>query len=91
MKTSWKVFSLLLLCTLPLAACDAFTESDTGPLAASGVVEAVEVLVAAEFSGRITEVLVKESDAVEKQASPRPGWSLSARSRRSRHYAKMPL
>ena len=42
MKTSWKVSMLLPIFAIALAACDAFTQSEIGPLSASGVVEAVE-------------------------------------------------
>jgi len=38
---------------------------EDGPLAASGTVEAVEVEVAAEISGRVSEVYVEEGAAVE--------------------------
>ncbi|HUF38964.1 MAG TPA: efflux RND transporter periplasmic adaptor subunit [Anaerolineales bacterium] len=36
-----------------------------GPLTASGTVEAVEIDLAAEISGRVTEVLAREGDGVE--------------------------
>lgn len=65
MNTLKRGSALLLALALSLTSCDVIASSEDGPLSASGVVEAVEVLVAAEFSGRITEVLVEESEAVE--------------------------
>jgi len=38
---------------------------EDGPLAASGTVDAVEVAVASELSGRVAQVFVEESDPVE--------------------------
>jgi multidrug resistance efflux pump len=65
MKLSWKVALVMLGLSVPLAACDVLLEEESDALSASGVVEAVEVQVAAETAGRIIEVLVAESDAVE--------------------------
>ena len=65
MKPSWKNALVLFALSISLAACDTLLSDEGETLSASGVVEAVEVQVAAETSGRITELLVKESDAVE--------------------------
>jgi len=65
MKPSWKNALVLITLSSSLAACDTLLSDESETLSASGVVEAVEVQVAAETAGRITELLVKESDAVE--------------------------
>lgn len=41
------------------------TKSDNGALAASGTIEAVEVTISPELSGKVAEVLVDEGDAVK--------------------------
>ncbi len=56
------IAGLLYLNPIPLTGAEAST------LTASGTVEAIEVLVSPESSGRITEVLVKEGDSVEAGA-----------------------
>lgn len=65
MKPSWKLIVVLLTLSIPLTACDAILSGESETLSASGIVEAIEVLVASETAGRVTEVLVEESDAVE--------------------------
>jgi HlyD family secretion protein len=43
----------------------ALTGADAGPLKASGTIESVEVAVASEVSGRVSEILVDEGQAVQ--------------------------
>lgn len=45
------------------------TDEDDGHLSASGTVEAVEVLIASELSGRVVEVFVDDGDAVQPEDS----------------------
>ncbi|MFQ5922431.1 MAG: HlyD family secretion protein [Anaerolineales bacterium] len=65
MKPSWKVAVVLFTVSIPLTACDVISPAESEALSASGVVEAIEVVVASETAGRVTEVLVEESDAIE--------------------------
>ncbi len=64
MKTIRK-FSLLislLLVGLSVAGCDTFNNDEDDIITASGVVEAVEVIVSPEIGGRIAEIFVAEGD-----------------------------
>ena len=56
-----KILSILLLSVL-LASC---APADDNSLQASGLIEATEIAVAPELSGRVIEVLVAEGDAVK--------------------------
>ncbi len=56
---------LALLLVLGTGACDALGAPRDQALRASGTVEVVEVLVAAEFGGRVIEVFVQEGSLVE--------------------------
>jgi HlyD family secretion protein len=58
----WLLIGTVLIAGL-LSACDS---SGTDALRASGVVEAVEVVVAPELSGRVVEVFVDEGDSVQE-------------------------
>jgi multidrug resistance efflux pump len=63
-KNTFAVFLLLL--TITIVGCDQIMAEDTSGLEASGVVEAVEILVAPEVGGRVEEVLVSEGEKVEE-------------------------
>ena len=65
MRTSWKLALILYTFAILLAACDVLLQEESDVLSASGSVEAVEVQVASETPGRITEVMVSASDEVE--------------------------
>jgi HlyD family secretion protein len=54
----------LLLVSLSLASCDAIMADERDGLKASGVVEAVEVVVSSELGGRVARILVAEGDRV---------------------------
>lgn len=62
-------FAISLIILLPLSGCEALplgrdSGQGSGGLAASGVVEAVEISVAPEVGGRVAEVFVSEGDTV---------------------------
>lgn len=63
------IIPLVLILILVVAGAWYFFQdrnSDTqGPIEASGTVEAIEVLIAPELSGRVTEVLVEKGDYAE--------------------------
>ncbi len=61
---------ILLAASILLAACDALAGGDRQGqvLRASGIVEAVELVVAPEFGGRIVEVYAVEGESVEAGA-----------------------
>jgi HlyD family secretion protein len=61
-----KLLIVLLLVAVSIGGCDQLMAADTGALEASGVVEAVEVLVAPEVGGRVAEVYVAEGEQVQK-------------------------
>jgi len=67
MLTIKKKFPLFVVFVLALSACDTLpTAGDSAAvLAASGVVETVEVSVAPELGGRVAEVFVDEGDEVK--------------------------
>jgi HlyD family secretion protein len=66
-KLNKVVFVTGLILVAALVGCDSlpFTGSQDGGIKASGVVEAVNVFVAPELSGRVAEVYVDEGDQVE--------------------------
>jgi HlyD family secretion protein len=57
---------LLALVTAAIVYLNGVSGSDDGPLSASGTVEAVEVTVMSEVTGRAVEILVAEGDEVEE-------------------------
>jgi multidrug resistance efflux pump len=61
-----RMLIIFLLIAITIGGCDQLMAEDTSGLEASGVVEAVEVLVAPEVGGRVTEVFVAEGDQVEE-------------------------
>jgi len=62
-----KVFVLIpILLVIFFVGCDGIMAGDASGLEASGVVEAVEVLVAPEVGGRVAEVYVSEGEQVKK-------------------------
>lgn len=56
----------LLLMGLNVASCDTFKADEADGITASGVVEAVEVIVSPELGGRIAEVFVAEGDRIQE-------------------------
>ena len=56
---------LLILVVAAVIYLAAVSGAETGPLQASGIVEAVEISIAPELTGRVVEVLVAEGDTVE--------------------------
>jgi HlyD family secretion protein len=60
------ILIVFLLIALSIAGCDQLMADNSVGLEASGVVEAVEVLVAPEVGGRVTEVFVTEGEKVQK-------------------------
>lgn len=67
MKIIKKIAFILVLCLVlvGLAGCDAVSGTqDEGLIEASGVVEAIEVAVAPEVSGRVVDLFVAEGDEV---------------------------
>jgi multidrug resistance efflux pump len=60
------VFLGLVLTVVLLTGCDAIAPAESEGISASGVVEAVEVSIAPEVSGKVIEVLVREGDSVQK-------------------------
>ncbi len=63
------LFLLLSLLVTALAGCDSISSNigggkDSGKIQASGVIEADQIAIAAQMSGRITEVLVEEGTKV---------------------------
>ncbi len=70
MQTKRPPFILIVLVVAALAAVGYYVYStyrpvSTAALTASGTVEATEILIAPEMSGRVIEVLVNEGDAVQ--------------------------
>jgi HlyD family secretion protein len=65
LKPFWKLAAVLFTVPILLTACDVLSPAESEALSASGSVEAVEVSVAAETAGRITEVFVDQSDEIE--------------------------
>lgn len=63
-KIHW--FASMLTLVFLIAGCDAVSTNDSGVLEASGVVEAVDIVVASEVSGRVVELLVEQGDDVNK-------------------------
>lgn len=61
-----KVLIVFLLIAVTIGGCDQLMADDSGGLEASGVVEAVEVLVAPEVGGRVADVFVAEGEKVQK-------------------------
>jgi multidrug resistance efflux pump len=61
-----RILIVFLLITTTIGGCDQLMAEDASGLEASGVVEAVEVLVAPEVGGRVTEVFVAEGDQVQE-------------------------
>ncbi len=61
---NWIAISLLLVAGLILAGCGAVATDQSGTINASGVVEAVEVGVASQVSGKVAEVYVQEGQRV---------------------------
>jgi len=57
-----KIFLTTLFLTLALVGCTGSEENTL--LEASGVIEANEVVIASEMSGRLIELLVDEGDSV---------------------------
>ncbi|MEA2008500.1 MAG: efflux RND transporter periplasmic adaptor subunit [Chloroflexota bacterium] len=57
------ILGILFLLTFSATACDATGEE---AVQASGVVEAIEVIVAPEVGGRLEEISVREGDSVQK-------------------------
>lgn len=57
---------IVTLLTVAIVYLNSVTQSDDGPLTASGTVEATEVTVVSEVAGRVVEVLVAEGDYVEQ-------------------------
>jgi HlyD family secretion protein len=68
MKSIRKISLLvaLLLVGLNISGCDTFKGNDADRITASGVVEAVEVIVSPELGGRIAEVFVAEGDRIQE-------------------------
>jgi HlyD family secretion protein len=60
------VIFLLALVAAAIVYLNVVSGSDDGPLSASGTVEAVEVTVMSEVTGRAAEILVAEGDEVEE-------------------------
>ncbi len=58
------VFAILVLVVVAVVYLNGISESENGPLLASGTVEAAEVIVASEVAGRAVEVLAMEGDYV---------------------------
>lgn len=58
--------SLVVLLTLLLGGCDALQNQEDDLLEASGSIEAREVAIAPEVSGKVIEVLVEEGQAVQE-------------------------
>lgn len=58
------ILTLALLLLTIVGGCDAMSGNNSQGIQASGVVEVVEVIVAAELSGTVTEINVNESDQV---------------------------
>jgi len=56
---------LLILMVAAVIYLTAVSGAETGPLQASGIVEAVEISIAPELTGRVVEVLVAEGDTAE--------------------------
>jgi len=56
----------MALLTVAIVYLNGVTQSDNGPLTASGTVEATEVTVVSEVAGRVVEVLVAEGEYVEQ-------------------------
>ena len=72
MKLIKNIFFLLILSIviLVISACDIMLEDGSGgknTLEASGIVEAIEIVVAPEIGGRVAKVLVSEGDRVSAQ------------------------
>ncbi len=67
MQSIRKILSVTLLFAfvVGVAACDVLVDNADDAVKASGVVEAVEVVVSPELGGRVAEVLVAEGDEVQ--------------------------
>lgn len=61
----YKMIPLLLILIPLISSCDVIMADGEQPLAASGVVEAVEVVVSSELGGRVAEVFYQAGDRVE--------------------------
>lgn len=61
--------TLLLSVLLALSACDVLSANDTSSLTASGVVEIMEISIAAEIGGKVSEVYVEEGSIIEAGAA----------------------
>jgi membrane fusion protein YbhG len=68
MKALKKSFHLILgaLVALSIAGCSALGASQTSALQASGIIEATQVDVSPELSGRVVQVKVNEGDTVKQ-------------------------
>jgi len=60
------LIAIMALLTVAIVYLNGVTQSDNGPLTASGTVEATEVTVVSEVAGRVVEVLVAEGEYVEQ-------------------------
>lgn len=61
-----KFLPILFILILSITSCDVLMADGDEPLEASGVVEAVEVVISPELGGRIAEVFKQEADKVEE-------------------------
>jgi len=61
----YKLIPFLLILFLLISSCDVLMANGDEPLEASGVVEAVEVVISPELGGRVAEVFKQEGDKVE--------------------------
>jgi len=61
----YKLIPILFILVLSITSCDVLMADGDEPLEASGVVEAVEVVISPEFGGRVAEVFKQEADDVE--------------------------
>ena len=64
-RTSAAGLLLIAACALALSCSGCREASVGGPIEASGTIEAEEVVVAAEFGGRVEEILADEGEEVE--------------------------
>ncbi len=61
----YKLIPILFILVLSITSCDVLMADGDEPLEASGVVEAVEVVISPELGGRVAEVFKQEADDVE--------------------------
>jgi HlyD family secretion protein len=62
--TLWKQLIAIILTSVLVAGCSVLSPAQSGGIQASGTVEAVEVNIAPQTSGRVAEVFVSEGDNV---------------------------